>query len=243
MKFEDIIKKISALVAAGLVYFLCAGFYLSLKGFVMQPDGNIVLVKPANATTDISTLATPLDKNIALTLPTGPILGSANAPITIYEFSSLNCSHCSDFHLSILPLLKQEFIDSGHVKFIFTHFPLDKKSMKAAMLAECVPESQYLSFISTLFKKQREWMLAYDSEQVLIRYAMLNGLTEAQARDCIHNDDLAKDILEVRQQGLDRLQIKGTPAFLVEKNGQKEILYGAPNYRTFKAYLQSKIAY
>ena len=243
MNFENIIRKISALAAAILVYFLCAGFYLSLKGFVIQPDGNIVLVKPANAATDISTLATPLDKNIALTLPTGPILGSDNAPITIYEFSSLNCSHCSDFHLSTLPLLKREFIDSGHVKFIFTNFPLDKKSMKAAMLTTCVPESHYGSFITTLFKKQREWMLAYDSEQVLIRYAMLNGLTEAQARDCIHNDDLAKDILEVRQQGLDRLQIKGTPAFLVVQNGKKEILYGAPDYRTFKAYLHSKIVY
>ena len=126
---------------------------------------------------------------------------------------------------------------------IFTNFPLDRKAMKAAMLTECVPASRYGEFISTLFKKQREWMLSRNTEEVLLRYAMLNGLTETQARDCINNDNLAKDIIEVRQQGLDRLKIKGTPAFLVVKGNEREILYGAPDYRTFKAYLQSKIAY
>ncbi|MBQ8464855.1 MAG: DsbA family protein [Alphaproteobacteria bacterium] len=241
MKFEEIIRKISQLTAFVIIYFLCAGVYLSSKNFVRQPDGNIVLIKEAHAEVDLKTLATPINDHIALTLPKEPVLGNPNAPITIYEFSSLNCSHCSDFHLSILPLLKSEFIDSGNVKLIFTHFPLDRKAMKAAMLSECVPAGNYHSFISLLFKKQREWMLSRDPEQTLIRYAMLNGMTEQQAKDCLVNDDLAKDLLDIRQQGLDKLEIKGTPAFLVIQNNHREMLYGAPGYRTFKAYLQSKI--
>ena len=241
MKFENIIRNISRLVASLIIYFICAGVYLEAKGFVMQPDGNIVWIKEAHAETDSENIANPIAGNIALSLPTGPILGSSDAPITVYEFSSLNCSHCAHFHLSTLPLLKREFVDSGNVKFIFTSFPLDKKSMKAAMLTECVPESHYNAFVSTLFKKQREWMLARNTEQVLIRYAMLNGLTETQARACLSNDNLAKDLLEIRQQGLDRLKIKGTPAFLVINNGQREMLYGEPNYRTFKSYLEAKL--
>lgn len=241
MKFENIIRKISQLAAALIVYFLCAGFYLSLKGFVMQPDGNIVLVKEAHAEVNPSSLATPISHRIALTLPTGPVLGDPNAPITIYEFSAFNCSHCADFHLSILPLLKREFIDSGNVRFIFTNFPLDRKSMQASMLSECVPSSHYFEFINTLFKKQREWSLSRNPDEVLVRYAMVNGLSEVQARACLTNDDLAKDLLEIRQQGLDRLEIKGTPSFLVVKNGQREMLYGAPSYKNFRAYLEAKI--
>jgi protein-disulfide isomerase len=84
-------------------------------------------------------------------------------------------------------------------------------------------------------------MLSRTPEQVLIRYGMLNGLTETEAKDCLTNDNLAKDLLEVRQQGLDRLEIKGTPAFLVVHNNKKEMLYGAPDYKTFKTYLQTKI--
>ena len=49
MKFEDIVKKVSSFVAAFIVFFIAAGMYLSWKGFVMQPDGRIVLVKQANA--------------------------------------------------------------------------------------------------------------------------------------------------------------------------------------------------
>ncbi len=239
MKFEDIIKKISTLAAAVIVYFICAGFYLSTKGFEMSPDGSISLVKEANAKVDIANLAEPIDSNIALSLPTGPVLGSDDAPVAVYEFSSLNCSHCAEFHLSTLPMLKKQFIDSGKIKFIFTNFPLNQSAMKAAMLSECVPESHYSEFLKVLFKKQREWMLSRNSEQVLIRYAMLNGLTEAQAKQCLHNDELAKDILEVRQQGLDRLKIKGTPSFLVVQGNRKEILYGAPDYKTFKAYFEN----
>ena len=240
MKLESILRQISKLAAACIVYFLCAGFYLSAKGFIMQDDGNIVLVKAAHAKTDVHTLATPIDDNTALSLPDGPILGDGNAPVTVYEFSSLNCSHCADFHLSVLPRLKPEFIDTGRVKFIFVSFPLDRKSMKAAMLSECVPESSYGEFIKILFKKQREWMLSRNTEQVLIRYAMLNGMTEEQAKVCLSNDALAKDILEIRQQGMDRLEIKGTPAFLVVSGNKKEILYGAPDYQTFKEYLTLK---
>ena len=47
MKFEDIVKKVSSFVAAFIVFFIAAGMYLSWKGFVMQPDGRIVLVKQA----------------------------------------------------------------------------------------------------------------------------------------------------------------------------------------------------
>ena len=241
MRFEDIIRKISKLAATVIVYFICAGFYLSSKGFVMQPDGNIALIKDANAST-ASVFASPIDNSIALSLPTGPVLGSKEAPMTIYEFSSLSCSHCSDFHLSTLPLLQEQFIDSGKVKFIFVNFPLDKKSMRAGMLSECVPEESYNDFLKIMFKKQREWMLSRNSDQVLIRYAMLHGMTEEQAKACLTNDELAKDILEVRQQGLDRLEIKGTPAFLVDYKGTKEIIYGAPNYQTLKNYLETQLS-
>ena len=49
MKFEDTIKKISGFVAGLLIFFIGAGMYLNLKGFIMSPDGRPVLVKEARA--------------------------------------------------------------------------------------------------------------------------------------------------------------------------------------------------
>lgn len=244
MKIEDIIKKISAVAAGFIIYMVAAGFYLSAKGFSMLPDGNIVLMKEAHAAdldSAVANLAEPVNPSIAFTLPDGPYIGNENAPVTMYEFSSLNCSHCADFHLSTLPKLKKEFADKGNLKIIFTNFPLDRKSMKAAMLSACVPESGYNNFITTLFKNQREWILSRNTDKTLINYAVHNGLTEQQAKDCLKNDELAKEILDVRQQGLDRLKIQGTPAFLIVKGNNKEIIHGIPDYNIFSAYLQKRI--
>ena len=103
MKFEDIVKKVSSFVAAFIVFFIAAGMYLSWKGFVMQPDGRIVLVKQANAAIfddeAEEDIAQPLDSKIALSLPKGPVLGSAEAPLnfllsaapTAQIFTSVHC--------------------------------------------------------------------------------------------------------------------------------------------------------
>ena len=44
-------------------------------------------------------------------------IGEENAPITIIEYASMSCSHCADFHNDTLAELKEEFIDTGKVKF------------------------------------------------------------------------------------------------------------------------------
>ena len=125
MSFENIIKKLSAFVAAFIVFFIAAGMYLSWKGFVMQPDGKIVIVKQAQASTLDSgadeDISTPLAKNIALSLPKGPILGSSKAPLTLYEFSSFGCSHCADFHLNTLPKLEQDYISKGKLHSVIAN--------------------------------------------------------------------------------------------------------------------------
>ena len=83
MSFENIIKKLSSFIAAFVVFFIAAGMYLSWKGFVMQPDGKIILVKQAQAAlldnNGDESISTPIANNIALSLPKGPILGSSKA--------------------------------------------------------------------------------------------------------------------------------------------------------------------
>ena len=44
-------------------------------------------------------------------------IGNENAKITIKVFSSLTCPHCANFHNKIYEKLKDEFIDSGKVRF------------------------------------------------------------------------------------------------------------------------------
>ena len=41
------------------------------------------------------------------------VLGDINSPITIIEYASLSCSHCSNFHKNTLPQIIEEYINTG----------------------------------------------------------------------------------------------------------------------------------
>ncbi|MBO5442245.1 MAG: DsbA family protein [Alphaproteobacteria bacterium] len=250
MKFENTIKKLSAFVASFFLFFLCAGMYLQIKGFIMTPDGKIVLVNPAQAqqTAENETsvpvpgeISTKVDPQVNIILPKGHILGQENAPITIYEYSSFGCFHCADFHLDTLPQLEKDFINTGKVKLVFASFPLDKKSMQAAMLSECIPQENYHAFLNTVFKNQREWGLSLRSDKILSEYASLNGITKEKALECMKDDKIAKEIVEGRQEAIDKLKIQGTPAFLIISDEGKEVIHGAPSYQALKALLEKRL--
>lgn len=221
MKFEKIIRTLSAYLAGFVVFLLAGGFYLQSKGF--EPDGNMgfVLTRNANAS---ETQVKEIPDNYAF--PQNHVMGKNDAPLTLYEYSSFSCFHCADFHLQVLPELKKEFVDKGLLKVVFVPLPLDKASMDAALLAECVDEDKYFSFVDVLFKKQRDWGMAFNPQKVLVQYAALSGVSDEKAKACLKNDKVAKKILEDRQAGLSDLGISGTPSFIISSKEGNEMISG-----------------
>ena len=239
MKFERIIKNLSSLVAAVVIFFMAGGMYLSSKGFEMTEDGNIVLVQPAAAQEDLTNLPDIPDNFV---LPDEHSIGDKNAPVTLYEYSSFGCSHCADFHLHTLPKLKEQFVDQGKLRIVFVPFPIDRESMNAALLAECVDEDKYFPFVDVLFKKQREWGLSRNPDKVLKQYAALSGLSQEKAELCLKNDDNAREILSNRQNGISQLGIQGTPSFVISSQGKSEMLPGVHSYESFAALIEDRLA-
>lgn len=165
--------------------------YLSFKGFVLNEKGEIVLVKAAHAQDEAPAPAPVIPANYAM--PEGMTMGKADAPIALYEFSSFGCFHCADFHLNVLPAIKEKYIDKGLVKLVFVPFPIDRASMDGALLAACVPADKYFAFVDVLFKKQREWGLSRNPTKVLTQYAALSGVSpEKQKSVCIMTIRLAR---------------------------------------------------
>ena len=50
--------------------------------------------------------------------PIEMVLGDANAPITVIEYASYTCPHCASYRETYKPL-KENYIDTGKIKFIF----------------------------------------------------------------------------------------------------------------------------
>ena len=183
-------------------------------------NGNFVLVKQAVAKDEEAKV-----KEIPLNFgfPQDHVRGSENAKVTLYEYSSFGCTHCADFHLEVLPEIIKEYVDTGLIKVAFVPFPLEKNSMDAALLAECVDKDKYFAFADVLFKKQRDWGLSFNPQKILLQYASLSGLAKEKAEACLRNDITAAMILQNRKDGIDKLGIEGTPSFFVVSD--KKILY------------------
>ena len=235
MNFENIIKKISALVASVVVFVLTLGMYLSFKGFVFYPDGRIELVAPANA-------AQKNEQNgkIApnLLIPWGPQLGSNKAKVTLYEFSSYGCYHCAEFQLKTLPEIKKKYIDTGILRVVFSDFPLDRNSMQASLLAHCFSGNKFFEFSDMLFAKPREWGLKSNPNETFIKYAKAFGLNEENAKACMQDKEVAEQIMEKRQFAIANLGISGTPSFVISSVKGREIIYGAPDVKTLEQLIQ-----
>jgi protein-disulfide isomerase len=235
---EKTIRYISTFITSLLLYTVCAYIYLSFKGFVYE-NGTFTLVN--NAYAQSNEISSPLNSNIAINFNPVYTLGSPDAPLTMYEISSLGCSHCADFHLNILPKIEKDFISAGKLKIKFVNFPLDRKSMQGALISQCMPAETRPAFVRSMFERQREWQLAFDSAAVIKKIAAQNGFDGAAFDACAKNSEMVQNILAERQEAIDKLKVQGTPAFLITGGGANEIMYGMPDYNNFTAYLNNRL--
>ncbi len=239
---ESIIRKISNIISLIAIFCVSAVFYFNYKGFAYV-DGKIVLLTQTAQAEDApkNGIATVLPADIHINASTKYAVGNADAPFTLYEYSSLGCPHCADFHLDTEPLLVRDYVETGLLRIVFVNFPLDKKSMKAALLANCMTYENYHAFVDELFDRQRSWWLDSDDDR-LLQYAAEHGLAYDEAQTCMHDDRVAQDIISDRQQALAQLHLTGTPALFISGPDGNEVIYGAPSYKKLKAYFDSRLA-
>ena len=181
--------------------------------------------------------AAPLDLKVALSERS---LGNADAPLTIEEFLSLDCPHCADFHDTVFPQIKKDYIDTGKVRLVVNDFPLDDLALHAHMLARCVPPSHYFGMVGALFETQSQWRMSAPAEADadMIKIAQLSGLTETEAKDCLANDALKTAIMAARTLAHEQHNVNGTPTFLI---GETRVP-GALPYEDFKDLIDEALA-
>jgi len=144
------------------------------------------------------------------------VLGDANAPVTMIEYSSLTCPHCADFHLHTLPQIKAAYIDTGKVKLIFRDFPLDPRALAAAMVSRCVDASRYYGFLDLLFRDQKSWATSDDVLHELKVRAQLALLPEEEFDACLQDRSLAQGIEAGARTVSKEKGINSTPSFLID---------------------------
>lgn len=222
------------------MFCFSAVIYFNYKGFVYD-NGRIYLREQVANATEYNGIAAVLPKNLAINASQKYAIGKASAPLTLFEYSSLTCPHCADFHLDTMPMIEREYVENGLLRVVFVNFPLDPNAMKAALLSECMTYDNYAAFINKLFYEQRSWWMDSNDDR-LFRYASEFGLSYDEATACLKDKKKATDIVTTRYEALKQLNIQGTPAFLINGPDGNEIIYGVVSFSSFKEYLDSRLA-
>jgi len=149
---------------------------------------------------------------------TGPARGPADAPVTIVEFSDLQCPHCKDAQ----PVINKLMTEAKNVRLVFQNFPLPMHdwAAKAAAYADCVGRESndgFWKFIESVYGAQSD-ITAANADEKLTGFADAAGVKGADTAACAAKPE-STDRVE-RSSTLARAQdVTSTPTLFI--NGRK----------------------
>lgn len=139
-------------------------------------------------------------------------LGSANATLTIVEFSDYQCSYCRRFHTEVLPALRKAYIDTGKVQLLFKDFPLSmhREAMPAAVAGRCASaQGKFWPMNDLLFASQDRLAGA-----LYPKLAATLALDVEAFKRCQIDPTVTAAIQRDQQQAIN-LGVNATPGFLI----------------------------
>ena len=163
-----------------------------------------------------------------------PAEGLAEAPVTVEEYSDFGCPHCRDFIIEKADRLRQEYVDSGQVRYIAHPYALRPETALATEAAWCATDQdKFFEYQRTLF----------DNFGTPINQANLTALAKNVELDqsafasCLssrtHQLDVAKAMQAAAQRG-----VNSTPTFFIN-NVRFE---GNQPYENFQRAIEQALA-
>lgn len=167
-------------------------------------------------------------------------IGSPDAKVQVTEYASFTCPHCANFHATVWPQLKADYIDTGKVRFTYREVYFDRYGLWAAMIARCGGEMRYFGIVDMLFEQQKEWAASDDPNVVVANLRTIGkaaGLDDASLDACMKDGAKAEAMVKHFAANMAADEVEGTPTFII--NGEK---HSNMSYDDMKAILDAKLA-
>lgn len=241
------------LIKCFIIGLICLVPALSNAAPSSEPANNVAAVTKAAPQTNVhqQVAATPVapsnEQKKTAPLPTREVIlsyhnddlyvGSNSAKVIVFEYSSLNCPHCANFHNEVFKKVKTDYIDKGLVKYVYRDFPLNRVALAGSKLAHCAGKDRYFDFLSSLFESQKVWAFNNSYMDSLLNIAKLGGIPEEKFKSCQEDKALEDFIVGRMMDASNVLKIEATPNFFV--NGEQ--VSGEIPYVKFKELLDKKL--
>ena len=218
-------KTTNSTLTAGLIAGLPLMFIVGLfVGYQLWATPNVQADQAANTP---QRYEIPIDE-------TDPVLGDADAPITIVEFSDYECPYCQRYHSDTFNQILATYGDQ--IRYVYKDLPLTSihpNATPAANAAYCAQEQNaFWEFHDLLFSNQLGL-----SDQAYLAYADSLGLEMGSFEECV-NEGRYFDLVAEDTNVLVRINAPiSTPTFFI--NGQ--YLAGAQPFSEFARIIDAEL--
>ena len=165
------------------------------------------------------------------------VMGNPDAPVTIVEYASLTCSHCAAFHTDVFPAIKEQYIATGKVRFVYRNFTRDPADLAVGMLTRCVGPENAFEMMAIFFDRQRQWAFGEDPKTEIAAIARQQaGIGRTDFDACLANTDLQNNLVSMLSQGQNE-GVMATPTFFIEG----EVLVGEKPFEVFVEIIEDNM--
>lgn len=175
--------------AALLLSLLAAGGMAG--GPCADPFGDLVVASPFGESTILRPTGGPK------ILSTDHVIGDDDAPVTIVEYGDLTSASCGQFARNELPLLIEQFVNTGQARYVFRHFPDTSnraRSQNVAEASECASDQNlFFEFHDAVFADPEDRDF---SDNGISTFAERAGLDVASFDDCVASGSKALRVQE-----------------------------------------------
>lgn len=149
----------------------------------------------------------------------GYYLGSDSAPVMITEYGDYECPFCANFDGVQFPVVRQQLIATGKVRWRYRDFPLDqihRWTRVAAHAAACADEQgKYWEMHEALYVWQSKWAFSSDAPALIHDYAVQAGVDGAKYDACMTSARYDGRLQASLEEG-EKLGVNATPTFLID---------------------------
>jgi protein-disulfide isomerase len=151
-------------------------------------------------------------------------IGAADAPVTVVEYFSVTCGACAHFHATVFPTIKERYIDTGRVRWVFRELltPPQSVSLAGFQVARCggADGETYANRTGVMLERQREILTAGSADGVRARLLQIGqqaGLSAEAIEACI-NDPTGAERARAMAEMAQADGATGTPTLIL--NGE-----------------------
>lgn len=216
-------------LAAALALAACGG----------SNTGNVTA--PANS---VAAVTAPTGQDwtqvVSRTADGGYVMGNPGAALKLVEYGSRTCPTCGAFGQTGMQPLENTYVKSGKVSYEFRDFLVHAPDLGAAILGHCSGAAPFFPILEQMYLEQPQFLAKLESASAFqqsiqgrapqaqavawvehlgyLDFLKQRGVPEAQARACLADPKLIKEVTDLSQGAIDA-GVTGTPTFFL--NGQK----------------------